>query len=421
MWATNARTKQPQSRKSVEAIRMPSTVSPVSLHELAKESRAQQLRVKTYQLVLISFVCGYLLVGTVMCHLLEGWDLTSGIYFMVVSLLAVGYGDLHPTGPASKAFVLCYSLVGMSLVFLAIQSIYDRLVRARIKQIIIDQKRKVLKASAGMKQAVGDSQGAKKLLVAASSWRSSLMNQYSWWTSAVENIPGSMMTLRCRDTLFKTCPVALKVAMFFSLLIVYMCLSAWTLLRWDVLVPEQDFLGCLYFTVITGLTIGYGDVVPKAHGRWFMLIWLPVTFVVFTTLIFKLNEAVLAEDDDNGTDDETDELAQARVGTNLTMDAFLERFATKDEVLESDYLCFMLGGAGIVEQDTLNGIRERFAEIKDFLGDRGTLKTDRLRESVAETRLSTRTSSGGFGGLALEMASSRKSEKNVAEAESSSV
>ena len=64
-----------------------------------------------------------LLSGTVAYSLLEGWSLLDSLYFSVISLATVGYGDLAPTTPLSKVFTVFYVLNGIAILL----SLFDRI------------------------------------------------------------------------------------------------------------------------------------------------------------------------------------------------------------------------------------------------------------------------------------------------------
>ena len=55
-------------------------------------------------------------VGTVAYSLLEGWSLLDSLYFCVVTLATVGFGDLHPTTDAAKLFTVGYIVVGVGII-----------------------------------------------------------------------------------------------------------------------------------------------------------------------------------------------------------------------------------------------------------------------------------------------------------------
>jgi hypothetical protein len=56
-----------------------------------------------------------ILVGTVVFRWLEGWSVLDSAYFSVITLATVGFGDLHPTTDAAKAFTIVYVLVGLGI------------------------------------------------------------------------------------------------------------------------------------------------------------------------------------------------------------------------------------------------------------------------------------------------------------------
>ena len=53
--------------------------------------------------------------GTIVYRWLEGWGWVDSLYFSVVTLTTVGYGDLSPTSSGSKLFTVFYIIFGISL------------------------------------------------------------------------------------------------------------------------------------------------------------------------------------------------------------------------------------------------------------------------------------------------------------------
>jgi voltage-gated potassium channel len=54
--------------------------------------------------------------GTLFYHRVEGWSWIDALYFTVVTLTTIGYGDLHPTTPISKIFTIIFIFVGLGII-----------------------------------------------------------------------------------------------------------------------------------------------------------------------------------------------------------------------------------------------------------------------------------------------------------------
>jgi hypothetical protein len=64
-----------------------------------------------------------LATGTVFYHLAEGWGWLDSLYFCVVTLTTIGYGDFTPTTEVARAFTIVYVLVGVGIVALFVTAV----------------------------------------------------------------------------------------------------------------------------------------------------------------------------------------------------------------------------------------------------------------------------------------------------------
>ena len=66
--------------------------------------------------VLLGSAASIIAIGTIVYALLEHWSLVDSLYFSVVTLATVGFGDLHPTTNAAKLFTVAYVLSGLGII-----------------------------------------------------------------------------------------------------------------------------------------------------------------------------------------------------------------------------------------------------------------------------------------------------------------
>lgn len=64
---------------------------------------------------LASLAAATLGTGTVFYHFIENWGWIDSLYFSVITLTTVGYGDFTPTTQLSKIFTIVYVMIGISI------------------------------------------------------------------------------------------------------------------------------------------------------------------------------------------------------------------------------------------------------------------------------------------------------------------
>ena len=75
----------------------------------------------------LPLVAGVLLVtGTLFYwRFEEGWSLMDALYFCVVTLTTVGFGDLHPTSAGTQLFTVIYILTGLGILVALLASVAE--------------------------------------------------------------------------------------------------------------------------------------------------------------------------------------------------------------------------------------------------------------------------------------------------------
>ena len=72
-----------------------------------------------------------LLTGTIFYWRTEDWTVIQALYFSVVTLTTVGYGDLHPTSAGTQIFTIIYILTGLGVFVALLASVADQYIKQK--------------------------------------------------------------------------------------------------------------------------------------------------------------------------------------------------------------------------------------------------------------------------------------------------
>jgi len=61
------------------------------------------------------FLTSWLTLGTLVYALAEDWNLVESLYFCVMTISTIGYGDFTPTNNWMRLYTIVYSMIGIGL------------------------------------------------------------------------------------------------------------------------------------------------------------------------------------------------------------------------------------------------------------------------------------------------------------------
>ena len=91
------------------------------------------VRSRPYRNLSISVIF-ILTTGTIVYHFAEGWNWLDSLYFSVITLTTVGYGDFSPATDFGKIFTIIFVVIGIGIIFGFINTTYQQRL-SRIKEM----------------------------------------------------------------------------------------------------------------------------------------------------------------------------------------------------------------------------------------------------------------------------------------------
>ncbi|KAF4045351.1 Ion channel [Phytophthora infestans] len=324
----------PRMDKSIFDMPMPSsrTITSVAQQTIvagAESARRGNENLRS-NLVALTLVLSYVVVSILVFHYTEKWSVVDCVYYAMVIVTTVGYGDVVPITNAGKAITIFFSFYGICTIAVAL---------GQLASWFLQRQKHVTKMA------------TQKLL-------KNVENAAATATGSVQDKEAKIRKMDSRKTRWKRFQKSLpewarkifsdsNKAIFHAFVPIIISIMAGLIVG---AIEGWPVLDCFYYTLITITTVGFGDLSPKSESaRIFAIFYLPLAVVTVA----------------HGIGSIVNELsARSVMKTKISMKELLDMDTDGDgKVSQLEYLCYMLVKLNKVDQDDLDGIITQFHKL----------------------------------------------------------
>jgi len=233
----------------------------------------------------------YLLLGAYVFSEIESWNYLDAVYWTVVTLFTVGFGDYHPTTDLGRGLLIPFALAGIISLGLVISSVRvlilenaRRCIRTRIDDMRRDKfiKKMILKGEGYTLDPIYEDLQIPR--------GSSVQVQGREFERRKTEFQ-LMRKIQARSsTRRRWVAMAISTFLWLSLWFIGACIFQ----KAEEAQQNWTYFDAVYFCFVAWTTIGYGDLTPKSNlGRSFYVFWSLLALPTMTILISNASDTVV--------------------------------------------------------------------------------------------------------------------------------
>ncbi|TMW56858.1 hypothetical protein Poli38472_006868 [Pythium oligandrum] len=297
-------------------------------------------------------VLSYIGVSILYYHFVENWSVVDCIYFAMVIVTTVGYGDVIPVKTAGKAFTIFFAFYGIATIGIAL---------GRLANWFLSRQQEIAKQTTQRLLSHVDSAADSASITKGEDPVKTKENTVPVKT----HHKPTHRRPRWVRALFSRSNRAIIGAMIPILISIGGGLILGAIEGWPI-------LDCFYYAVITVTTVGFGDFSPKSEGgRIYAIFYLPLSVVSVAHGIGSIIE----------------EIGKRKVmKSTISMKELLAMDSDGDgKVTKLEYLSYMLVKLGKADQSDIDGIIAQFHKLdKDGSGELDKEDLERLDRQLQQ-------------------------------------
>ena len=338
-----------------------------------------QFSIEQCVIAIVGYICVSILLFSFFLE--PQWSVVDSAYFAVTTFTTLGYGDMAPTSTISRLFTCAYALLGVITLGLALGILGNRIIE-RYQHA----------------ECRAEEMHRSRIMSIFESDRSINATNLSS-TAAALMMPCNGNASSTRSRIYDKQKIAVTRLIILVVMMLSMAVSIGSLCGWSM-------MDTIYYLIVTGCTIGYGDLTPTTEtGRLLAIVFIPLACGVTGHGIGYIAQNMISKK-------ENDFLSQYRA-KELTQDDLDAMDTTGDgKVSWAEFLEFMLVAMNKIDYELVDELQAHFQRL-DVAGT-GELSRADLAEMARRKLMNPRRKLelANYKHHLLEVATKERNERN---------